>query len=291
MHHLGCILVTSLTNIYFPHHHADWQGFSFFTWARPLPPTVVLPPEKAEGCEGYLQYLHAEDGEREAARDGSKSNGKKRISLNVSARASQCRRAEVSFSIDCVIEVSSCGGGHHVHYLEVRVTLEPFKLCILSQWDSLPSCLSGTKHKTYDLAWSVRFEHLEQRKKESKIIIQFHIDIKKNAFLKWKAKKEVRLVSVFHQAVGVSTRRCILRQCLCLQHLLMRTVCWKINLALIKEKFSINVCNSRFSCTPSEFYCESQVNKLRKRIWMRFAITIELSMNLSDPRTVAPSSE
>lgn len=104
--------MTSLTNIYFPHHHADWQGFSFFTWARPLPSTVVLPPEKAEGCEGYLQYLHAEDGEREAARDGSKSNGKKRISLNVSAGASQCRRAEVSFSIDCVIEVSSCGGGH-----------------------------------------------------------------------------------------------------------------------------------------------------------------------------------
>lgn len=60
---------------------------------RPLPSTVVLPPEKAEGCESYLQYLHAEDGEREAAREGSKSNGKKRISLNVKPRrlgALQC---------------------------------------------------------------------------------------------------------------------------------------------------------------------------------------------------------
>lgn len=179
--------MTSLTNIYFPHHHGDWQGFSFFTWARPLPSTVVLPPEKAEGCEGYLQYLHAEDGEREAARDGSKSNGKKRISLNVSAGASQCRRAEVSFSIDCVIEVSSCGGGHT--FLSTTCTI--WRSAWL--WSHLnyvycPSethphpCLSGTKHKTYDLAWSVRFEHLEQRKKESKIIIQFHIDIKKMHF-------------------------------------------------------------------------------------------------------------
>lgn len=47
---------------------------------------MVLPPEKAEGCESYLQYLHAEDGEREAAREGSKFSGKKRISLNVNTR-------------------------------------------------------------------------------------------------------------------------------------------------------------------------------------------------------------
>ena len=45
--------------------------------------TVVLPPEKAEGCESYLQYLHSEDGEKEALRDASKPSGKKRISLDV----------------------------------------------------------------------------------------------------------------------------------------------------------------------------------------------------------------
>lgn len=46
--------------------------------------TVVLPPEKAEGCESYLQYLHSEDGER----DVSKAPGKKRISLDVSSNIS-----------------------------------------------------------------------------------------------------------------------------------------------------------------------------------------------------------
>lgn len=46
--------------------------------------TVVLPPEKAEGCESYLQYLHSEDGEREILRDANKAAGKKRISLDVS---------------------------------------------------------------------------------------------------------------------------------------------------------------------------------------------------------------
>lgn len=45
--------------------------------------TVVLPPEKAEGCESYLQYLHSEDGEREILRDATKAPGKKRISLDV----------------------------------------------------------------------------------------------------------------------------------------------------------------------------------------------------------------
>lgn len=44
---------------------------------------VVLPPEKAEGCESYLQYLHSEDGEREILRDSTKAPGKKRISLDV----------------------------------------------------------------------------------------------------------------------------------------------------------------------------------------------------------------
>lgn len=46
--------------------------------------TVVLPPEKAEGCESYLQYLHSEDGVREILRDSTKAPGKKRISLDVS---------------------------------------------------------------------------------------------------------------------------------------------------------------------------------------------------------------
>ncbi len=51
----------------------------------PLVLTVVLPPEKAEGCESYLQYLHSEDGEREILRDTTKTPGKKRISLDVSS--------------------------------------------------------------------------------------------------------------------------------------------------------------------------------------------------------------
>lgn len=53
------------------------------TWMCPLLLTVVLPPEKAEGCESYLQYLHSEDGEREILRDANKAPGKKRISLDV----------------------------------------------------------------------------------------------------------------------------------------------------------------------------------------------------------------
>lgn len=59
------------------------------TRACPLTTTVVLPPEKPEGCESYLQYLHTEDGERETLRDATKSNGKKRISLNVSIDTTQ----------------------------------------------------------------------------------------------------------------------------------------------------------------------------------------------------------
>ncbi|KAK5922407.1 hypothetical protein CgunFtcFv8_019674 [Champsocephalus gunnari] len=46
------------------------------------PLEVVLPPEKAEGCESYLQYLHSEDGVREILRDSNKAPGKKRISLD-----------------------------------------------------------------------------------------------------------------------------------------------------------------------------------------------------------------
>jgi len=47
--------------------------------------SVVLPPEKAEGCESYLQYLRSAEGAREILlRDASKAPGKKRISLNVS---------------------------------------------------------------------------------------------------------------------------------------------------------------------------------------------------------------
>lgn len=49
----------------------------------PLVLPVVLPPEKAEGCESYLQYLHSEEGERETLRDATKASGKKRISLDV----------------------------------------------------------------------------------------------------------------------------------------------------------------------------------------------------------------
>uniref|UniRef100_G3P126 Protein naked cuticle homolog n=1 Tax=Gasterosteus aculeatus aculeatus TaxID=481459 RepID=G3P126_GASAC len=45
------------------------------------PLEVVLPPEKAEGCESYLQYLHPEDGVQEIHRDSSKAPGKK-ISLD-----------------------------------------------------------------------------------------------------------------------------------------------------------------------------------------------------------------
>uniref|UniRef100_A0A087X2X4 Protein naked cuticle homolog n=1 Tax=Poecilia formosa TaxID=48698 RepID=A0A087X2X4_POEFO len=44
--------------------------------------TVILPQEKAEGCESYLQYLHSEDGEKEPLRDATKTSGKKRISVN-----------------------------------------------------------------------------------------------------------------------------------------------------------------------------------------------------------------
>ncbi|RVE62605.1 hypothetical protein OJAV_G00158700 [Oryzias javanicus] len=46
------------------------------------PLEVVLPPEKAEGCESYLQYLNTEDGEKEPLRESAKTSGKKRISLN-----------------------------------------------------------------------------------------------------------------------------------------------------------------------------------------------------------------
>lgn len=54
------------------------------TWLCHLVSSVVLPPEKAEGCESYLQYLHSEEGERELLRDTTKATGKKRISLDVS---------------------------------------------------------------------------------------------------------------------------------------------------------------------------------------------------------------
>lgn len=57
--------------------------------ACPLVLTVVLPPEKAEGCESYLQYLHSEEGEREILRDATKASGKKRISLDVSGFMTQ----------------------------------------------------------------------------------------------------------------------------------------------------------------------------------------------------------
>lgn len=57
------------------------MSYDYVIYHLCLVSTVVLPPEKAEGCESYMQYLHAEDGD--AAREVSKSNGKKRISLNV----------------------------------------------------------------------------------------------------------------------------------------------------------------------------------------------------------------
>lgn len=46
----------------------------------PLVFTVVLPPEKAEGCENHL---HSEDVEQDVVREAAKAAGKKRISLNV----------------------------------------------------------------------------------------------------------------------------------------------------------------------------------------------------------------
>lgn len=46
----------------------------------PLVFTVVLPPEKAEGCENYL---HSDDVEQDILRDATKAAGKKRISLDV----------------------------------------------------------------------------------------------------------------------------------------------------------------------------------------------------------------
>lgn len=42
--------------------------------------SVLLPPEKAEGCENYF---HSEDVEQDVLRDASKAAGKKRISLDV----------------------------------------------------------------------------------------------------------------------------------------------------------------------------------------------------------------
>ncbi|TWW79292.1 Protein naked cuticle -like protein 2-like, partial [Takifugu flavidus] len=43
------------------------------------PLEVLLPPEKAEGCENYL---HSEDVEQDVLRDATKAAGKKRISLD-----------------------------------------------------------------------------------------------------------------------------------------------------------------------------------------------------------------
>ncbi|XP_047218140.1 protein naked cuticle homolog 2-like isoform X2 [Girardinichthys multiradiatus] len=42
----------------------------------------VIPQEKAEGCESYLQYLHSEYGEKEPLRDATKTSAKKHISVN-----------------------------------------------------------------------------------------------------------------------------------------------------------------------------------------------------------------
>ncbi|XP_023281079.1 protein naked cuticle homolog 2-like, partial [Seriola lalandi dorsalis] len=62
----------------FPHGELKDRQFT----DQHCPLEVVLPPEKAEGCESYLQYLHSEDGEREILRDATKAPGKKRISLD-----------------------------------------------------------------------------------------------------------------------------------------------------------------------------------------------------------------
>ena len=63
---------------------------------------VVLPPEKAEGCESYLQYLHSEDGERVVLRDTNKGPGKKRISLDVRLSSSSPCSPHLSF---CLVEL------------------------------------------------------------------------------------------------------------------------------------------------------------------------------------------
>lgn len=69
---------------------------------RPLVSTVVLPPEKAEGCESYLQFLHSEDGERDTPRDATKASGKKRISLDVSSYTTQQRYSSALWSPSAV---------------------------------------------------------------------------------------------------------------------------------------------------------------------------------------------
>lgn len=46
------------------------------------PLEVVLPPEKAEGCAGYMPFIHQEDGEKAIIKDPNKGSGKKRIHLD-----------------------------------------------------------------------------------------------------------------------------------------------------------------------------------------------------------------
>lgn len=65
-------------------------------------PTVVLPPEKAEGCESYLQYVHTEDGEREILRDATKAAGKKRISLDVSCNIANPSHDLLSITVQLI---------------------------------------------------------------------------------------------------------------------------------------------------------------------------------------------
>lgn len=84
---LGLLTLILSLELFYLHDCA--KIFSFFVCVcqnetRPLVSTVVLPPEKAEGCESYLQFLHSEDGERDTPRDATKASGKKRISLDVS---------------------------------------------------------------------------------------------------------------------------------------------------------------------------------------------------------------
>lgn len=74
--------------------------------------TVVLPPEKAEGCESYLQYLHPVDGVQEIHRDSSKAPGKK-ISLDVSSYV-ECSNVLKSHKFNTNMQQSGGTGTHIV---------------------------------------------------------------------------------------------------------------------------------------------------------------------------------
>lgn len=62
-----------------PAHPSPWAG----TTGPPPNPTVMLPPEKAEACEGPGQLFCVDDGERAASREGARGLGKRRLNVDV----------------------------------------------------------------------------------------------------------------------------------------------------------------------------------------------------------------